>query len=213
VNVAVFLAEIATGASLTNFGTSSVISRLALFGPSVAHGDWWRLFTAGFLHYGFIHLGMNMYALFLLGGSLERLMGRGRFLLVYGISLLTGSAGALLLSPCSLTAGASGAIFGLFGAALVLERQRVIAAQGLMGIILINVIFTVTVPGISLGGHLGGFAGGALTALALSRFGRGHALYGRIGAVEAVSMVAVAGAALVLAEWAAHNAVCRFGLF
>jgi membrane associated rhomboid family serine protease len=213
VNVAVFLAEIATGASLTNFGTSSVISRLALFGPSVAHGDWWRLFTAGFLHYGFIHLGMYMYALFLLGGSLERLMGRGRFLLVYGISLLTGSAGALLLSPCSLTAGASGAIFGLFGAALVLERQRVIAAQGLMGIILINVIFTVTVPGISLGGHLGGFAGGALTALALSRFGRGHALYGRIGAVEAVSMVAVAGAALVLAEWAAHNAVCRFGLF
>jgi membrane associated rhomboid family serine protease len=210
VNVAIFLAEIATGASFTNFGTSSVIDKLALFPPSVAQGDWWRLATSGFLHYGFIHLGMNMYALFLLGGSLERVMGRGRFVLVYATSLLAGSAGAVLLSPCSLTAGASGAIFGLFGAALVLERQRVIAAQGLMGIIVINLVFTLAVPGISIGGHLGGFVGGALTALALSRFGRGHALYGRIGLIEAVGSLAVGAVAIGLAEWGAHQAHCLF---
>jgi membrane associated rhomboid family serine protease len=116
----------------------------------------------------------------------------------------------LLLSPCSLTAGASGAIFGLFGAALVLERQRVIAAQGLMGIILINVIFTLAVPGISVGGHLGGFIGGALTALAFSEFGRGHALYGRVGALGVGATLGIVAGAIVLAEWAAHGANCAF---
>jgi membrane associated rhomboid family serine protease len=210
INVAVFLAEVATGASLSSFGSSSLISHLALYGPNVAHGQPYRLVTSGFLHYGFIHLGMNMYALYILGGSLERLMGRWRFATLYGVSLVAGSAGALLLSPCSLTAGASGAIFGLFGAALVLERQRVIAAQGLMGIILINVIFTLAVPGISVGGHLGGFVGGALTALAFSEFGRGHALYGRVGALGVGATLGIIAGALVIAEWAAHGANCAF---
>jgi membrane associated rhomboid family serine protease len=210
VNIAVFLAEVATGASLSSFGSSSLINHLALYGPNVAHGQPYRMVTSGFLHYGFIHLGMNMYALYILGGSLERLMGRWRFATLYGVSLLAGSAGALLLSPCSLTAGASGAIFGLFGAALVLERQRVIAAQGLMGIILINVIFTLAVPGISVGGHLGGFIGGALTALAFSEFGRGHALYGRVGALGVGATLGIVAGAIVLAEWAAHGANCAF---
>jgi membrane associated rhomboid family serine protease len=210
VNVAFFLAEMATGAALSNFGSSSLISHLALYGPNVAHGQAYRIVTSGFLHYGFIHLGMNMYALYILGGSLERIMGRWRFAVVYGVSLVAGSAGALLVNPCALTAGASGAIFGLFGAALVLERQRVIAAQGLMGIILINVIFSVVVPGISLGGHLGGFAGGALVALAYSEFGRGHALYGRVGVVTVAGVLVVVGGALALAAWAANGAACPF---
>jgi membrane associated rhomboid family serine protease len=210
INIAVFLAEVATGASLSSFGSSSLINHLALYGPNVAHGQPYRMVTSGFLHYGFIHLGMNMYALYILGGSLERLMGRWRFATLYGVSLLAGSAGALVLSPCSLTAGASGAIFGLFGAALVLERQRVIAAQGLMGIILINVIFTLAVPGISVGGHLGGFIGGALTALAFSEFGRGHALYGRVGALGVGATLGIVAGAIVLAEWAAHGANCAF---
>jgi membrane associated rhomboid family serine protease len=210
VNVAIFLAEMATGAALSNFGSSSLISHLALYGPNVAHGDWYRLITSGFLHYGFLHLGMNMYALWLLGGSLERIMGRWRFAVIYAVSLLAGSAGALLLNPCALTAGASGAIFGLFGAALVLERQRVIAAQGLMGIILINLVFSVLVPGISLGGHLGGFAGGALVALAFSEFGRGHALYGRVGVVSVAGILGVVGGALAIAAYAAHAAGCPY---
>jgi membrane associated rhomboid family serine protease len=210
VNVAIFLAEMATGAALSNFGSSSLISHLALYGPNVAHGDWYRLVTSGFLHYGFLHLGMNMYALWLLGGSLERIMGRWRFAVIYAVSLLAGSAGALLLNPCALTAGASGAIFGLFGAALVLERQRVIAAQGLMGIILINLVFSVLVPGISLGGHLGGFAGGALVALAFSEFGRGHALYGRVGVVSVAGILGVVGGALAIAAYAAHAAGCPY---
>jgi membrane associated rhomboid family serine protease len=209
-NIAVFLAEIATGASLQNFGTSTLVGRWAVDAPGVAGGEWWRLLTSGFIHYGFIHLAMNMYALYLLGGSLERVMGRARFLLVYVVSLVAGSAGALLLTPCARTAGASGAIFGLFGAALVLQRQRVIMAQGLMGILIINLVFTLAVPGISIGGHLGGLAGGALTTLALSRFGLGHALYGRPGLVGIAGAAAVAGAAIVVAEWAAHHAQCLF---
>jgi membrane associated rhomboid family serine protease len=208
VNVAVFLGEMATGAALQNFGTSSLINKYALYGPSVQSGQWYRLVTSGFLHYGFLHLAMNMYALYILGGSLERLMGRWRFGIVYGVSLLAGSAGALIFTPCGLTAGASGAIFGLLGAALVLERQRVIAAQGLIGIIVINIVFSVAVPGISLGGHIGGFVGGALVALAFSEFGRGHALYGRIGVIGIGATLAVVGASIVVAEWAASQANC-----
>jgi len=173
----------------------------------VKHGDWWRIVTAGFIHYGFWHIAANMYMLYLLGGSLERLMGRGRFLLLYFGSLLAGSAGVLVLSWCSPTAGASGAIFGLLGAALVLQQQRVIAAPNLMGIVVLNLVITFAFSSyISVGGHIGGFIGGGLIALSYSRFGRGHALYGRLGLVGAAGAAAVAVGSVVLAEWAASAA-------
>jgi len=90
----------------------------------VAHGDWWRLLTAAFLHYGPIHLGMNMLALWWFGQPLEAALGRGRFIGLFVASGLAGSAGALLFKPLAPTVGASGAIFGILGAAIVLERQR-----------------------------------------------------------------------------------------
>ena len=90
----------------------------ALAGPLVAHGDWWRLFTAAFLHYGPLHLGMNMLALFLIGSVVEQALGHLRFLALYLAAGLAGSAGALLLTPNAPTVGASGAIFGVLGALL-----------------------------------------------------------------------------------------------
>ncbi|HVM17092.1 MAG TPA: rhomboid family intramembrane serine protease, partial [Gaiellaceae bacterium] len=152
---------------------------------------------------------MNMLILYLVGTPLEIALGRARYLSVYVVAALAGSAGALLLSsPGAATAGASGAVFGIFGAALVLERQGVYALGGsIMGLVVINLIITFAVPNISVGGHLGGFAGGALCMLALSRLGRAHPIYGRPGIV---GFAGVAGIALLSLAVAALQ-VQRFG--
>jgi membrane associated rhomboid family serine protease len=208
INVLVYLAELATGAGVNaNSGwiyekgvlvSSAIDSQRNIVG--VAHGEYWRLLTAAFLHYGPIHIGLNMLALYWFGTPVERYLGRFRYLLVYLVSGLAGSAGALLVTPNSPTVGASGAIFGIMGAALVLERQGAYVLGGqAIGIILINLVFSFTFAGISIGGHIGGLIGGALCMLALSRFGRGHGAYGRIGAVGIAGVAAVAIGSVVIA--------------
>jgi membrane associated rhomboid family serine protease len=178
---------------------NSLGQRLALYGPAIAHGQYERLVTSAFIHIGPLHLALNMYMLYLLGGVLERYAGTFRFAAIYLVSALAGSFGALLLSPNAFTAGASGAIFGLMGALFVLERQRGIALLGgsIGGLILINLLFTFGVNGISKGGHLGGLAGGALAGLALSGFGRGHLAYGRLGPLPLLGVAAVGIGAVV----------------
>jgi len=173
----------------------------------VAHGDWWRLITAAFLHYGPIHLGLNMLALYWFGTPVERYLGRSRYVLLYLVSGLAGSAGALLLSPTSPTVGASGAIFGILGAALVLERQGAYVLGGsALGLIVINLVFSLSFRGnISVGGHIGGLIGGALCMLAFSRFGRGHAAYGRLGLPGIACVTGVAVASVVIAYWKARG--------
>jgi membrane associated rhomboid family serine protease len=207
VNVAVFLAELAYGGDLYGTG-NEIYYRGALYGPAVAAGDWWRLLTAAFLHAGPFHLGLNMLALWWLGAGLETRIGRGRFLLLYVVSGLAGSAGALLLSPTTPTVGASGAIFGIMGAALVLERQGTpIFAGSVVGLLVVNLAITFAFRGsISVGGHLGGLIGGALCTLALSRFGRGHAAYSRPGALGIGSILAIGAASVAVGLWAADRA-------
>ena len=123
VNVLVFLAEGQFGVGSTNAG-STLFNKFALFGPAVADGDYWRIVTSGFLHAGLLHIGFNMYLLYLLGQMLEPAIGSVRFSLIYTVSLLAGSLGALIVSPNSVTVGASGAVFGLMGAAAVELRAR-----------------------------------------------------------------------------------------
>ena len=207
INVAVFLAELAAGGDFYGLG-NELYYRGALYGPAVAAGDWWRLLTAAFLHAGPFHLGMNMLALWWLGAGLEARLGRGRYLLLYLVSGLAGSAGALLLTPTTPTVGASGAIFGIMGAALVLERQgSPIFAGSVVGLLVINLAITFAFRGsISVGGHLGGLVGGALCILALSRFGRGHAAYSRLGAAGIASILAIGAASVAVALWAADRA-------
>lgn len=169
-NTIVEIASALSGGSLTGSGgTNTLIAHGALDRPAVAAGDYWRLVTSGFLHYGFFHLLVNMYALYFLGLMLEPAIGRLRFGLIYAVSLLAGSLGALIATPNALSAGASGAIFGLFGAALIVSRARGATqlASGLTFMIVLNLVFTFAIPGISIGGHVGGLAGGALTALVL----------------------------------------------
>ena len=206
INVAVWLAELGTGSGPMSL-SGTVYEKGALFGPLVAHGDWWRLVTAGFLHAGILHLGMNMLILWLIGSPLEEMLGRVRYVLLYFVSLLAGSAGALLQAPLVPTVGASGAIFGLFGALLVLEyfaTGQIVGGQA-FGLIVINLIFSFTFSNISWGGHIGGLVGGILGTLVLARFGRGHAAYGRIGLVGIAGMVLVGVGSVVVAYWKVHG--------
>lgn len=136
----------------------------ALNGPAVAAGDWWRPLTAGFLHANLIHVGFNMFLLWQLGHLLEPAIKRTAFLTLYVMSLLGGSFLVLLLQPNAATVGASGAVFGLMGAAFVALRSRGIDPfqTGIGPLIVLNLVITFAVPGISIGGHLGGLAAGAL---------------------------------------------------
>lgn len=133
--------------------------------------EWYRLVTAGFLHFGLLHLGMNMFLLYQLGDMLERPLGRIGFSLLYGACLLGGSLGVLVIESNSrgLHGGASGAVFGLMAAATIgLYRRGVNVFQSGIGTLLvINLILTFTIPGISIGGHLGGAITGAVCGVAM----------------------------------------------
>jgi membrane associated rhomboid family serine protease len=170
-NVVVYLITVSQGGGI-NLPGGKLFSAWALQGFAVANGDWWRLATAMFLHGSILHIAFNMFALYWLGTIVEQALGTRRFLLVYFVSGLAGSAGALWLSsPGAVTVGASGAIFGLIGALLILEY---LATGSLMGqamvLILVNLAFTFAVPGISIGGHIGGLSGGIAATYALMRF-------------------------------------------
>jgi membrane associated rhomboid family serine protease len=206
INVAVYVAELAQGGGV--YGVNSTIySKGVLWAPFIADGDYWRLLTAAFLHYGPFHLILNMLGLWWFGSLLEQRIGSGRFLLLYLVSGLAGSAGALVVSPTNPTVGASGAIFGILGAGLVLEQQRDYVFGGsALGVIVANLILTFAWSGnISIGGHIGGLIGGAAATLALSRFGRGHAVYGRAGALGVAGIVAVGVLSIVVAYWKARG--------
>jgi membrane associated rhomboid family serine protease len=173
INAVAFLAE--GNVTITGQPTDKVYEEGALIGSfpgsdlGVAHGQLWRIVTGGFLHENLLHIGFNMYVLYILGQMLEPVLGRFRFGLIYAVSLLAGSLGALIVTPHSPTVGASGAVFGLMGAAAVEMRSRQIPIMqsGVGGLILINLVISFTLPGISWGGHVGGLIGGAITALAI----------------------------------------------
>jgi membrane associated rhomboid family serine protease len=170
-NVGIYIVTAAQGGGI-NLPGGSLFSQWALQGAAVSNGDWWRLVGAMFLHGSIFHLLFNMLALYWLGTIIEQALGTPRFLLVYFVSGLAGSAGALWFSTAfDVTVGASGAIFGLIGALLILEY---LATGSLMGqamvLILVNLALTFAVPGISIGGHLGGLAGGVAATYALLRF-------------------------------------------
>jgi membrane associated rhomboid family serine protease len=188
---------------LAYFGSRTggrAFSDLLLFGPAVADGEYWRLLTSGFLHAGLLHLLFNMYVLYWLGRMIEPAIGTVRFLALYFTALLVGSFGVLLLSFDARTVGASGAVFGLMAAAFVMQRSRGIdpMASGIGPVILLNLGITFLLPGISIGGHLGGLVGGAAAAFALDhlsarRSSQTVALLACLG----LSVLAVAGSLAV----------------
>jgi membrane associated rhomboid family serine protease len=170
INAVVFvMTTVSDPGSLAGRATS-LHARLALWGPAVAAGEDYRLITYGFVHYGIIHIGFNMYLLYLLGQMLEPVIGRIRFALVYLAGLLGGAAGALWLQPNALTAGASGAIFGLIALAFVgywLHGTNPLST-GIGTLLVLNLALTFFLSDrISVGGHIGGVVAGAICAFAV----------------------------------------------
>jgi membrane associated rhomboid family serine protease len=154
---------------------SEIQYRMVISQQFIDDGEWYRLLSAGFIHFGLFHVAMNMLLLYQLGRLLEPAVGSLTFGLVYFASLLGGSAGALVASPDALTGGASGAVFGLMAAGVVGLRQRGVNPMqtGLGLTFVINLLFTLAIPGVSIGGHFGGALAGALcgsVALAPARW-------------------------------------------
>ncbi len=199
INVIVYLITVAQGSGLNDPG-GRVFYDWVLFGPAVHDGDWWRLITAMFLHAGLVHIAFNMWALWWLGGIVESVLGRWRFLLLYIGSGLAGSAGALVSSPNAITVGASGAIFGMLGAGFVLEwRASGRAAGSFATLILINLALTFGFRSfISVGGHVGGLIGGLIGAGVIVARGRLRTSW---DIPTVVGLIAVGVASIAVAYW------------
>jgi len=147
-------------------GVNEVAYTWGMAGWAIASGEWWRLLTSAFLHGSILHLGFNMYVLFVLGRDLERLLGHSRYLALYLLSALGGAVASYWLSnPAGVSVGASGAVFGLLGATVIAGRfLRADITQALV-LIGINIVIGFVIPGIDWRAHLGGLATGALVTL------------------------------------------------
>lgn len=196
INAIVFVFTNVGGINLGGGGELSENTiNLGLYKGFLYNDEWYRLVTAGFVHFGLFHIGMNMFLLWQLGSLLEREIGRVPYALAYMASLVAGSTGALIASPWALSGGASGAVFGLMGLAVVGMRQRGINPfqTGLGMTLLINLLITVTIPGISIGGHIGGLIGGAACgAVLIPPRGRTYATWVNYAAPIAVAIAAFA---------------------
>jgi rhomboid protease GluP len=166
--------------AMTAAGGSENPRVLILFGANVnsliAAGQVWRLFTSMFLHIGYLHLFFNGYALYIFGIQVERLYGSPRFLAIYLLAGLYGSLASFAFGPPGLSAGASGALFGLLGAMLAFFRRHretfgTWGRRQLVNLLVlagINLVISITVPGIDILAHLGGLVSGAVLGWVLA---------------------------------------------
>lgn len=205
INVIVFLWEVLGGTSL---GGSTVAGYAfehgALYGPLMSHGyhQYWRLITSSFLHESIFHIGLNMLSLWFVGRSLEPAIGKVYFAAVYFTAALAGAFGSLAFSPQIPALGASGAIFGVFAALIMVAHARRIPlmSSGLVPMLVLNLVFTLTVPGVSIGDHIGGVLAGFATGWLVTEYGerrnkRAIVLTGclLIAVVSVAGAIAVAG--------------------
>src|SRR5262245_29466668 len=177
-NVIVFLADAASVGFGISFmgGSGQLLEAGYVSADTVANGEWYRLVTSMFLHLGIVHIAFNMYALYLFGPVLEQLYGHLEYLVIYFLCGIGGSVLTILLAPDSSAVGASGAIFGLFGLGFVVSRRRHLLlgpqARAMLSqvgaLLVVNLVFTFAIPGISWTGHIGGLLVGALIGLVLA---------------------------------------------
>lgn len=204
INVIVFLAETASGASVggCSGGCGTVWNHGVLYGPSISHShEYWRLLSVGFLHDGLFHILVNMLSLYWVGMVLEPAIGSLNFLTVYFTSLLAGSFGALLFSPGIPSVGASGAIFGIFGALIVVAHRRGIPIwqSGLGFVLVLNLVISFTFRGISIGAHLGGLIAGLIAGALVLELGERRRRQSLALVACAVLAVACVAAAIAVA--------------
>lgn len=169
INILVFAAESLAGGSQNR---ETALKFGAMYTPYIQKGEWYRMFTSMFLHFGFLHLICNMYSLYNLGPGLEHFLGLPLFLVLYVVSGLSGNILSYVMEIRSgrrnLSAGASGAIFGLLGAYLlfaVLPGYGGVSLYGILRVLAINAVYTMSNRSINAMAHLGGLIGGILTTL------------------------------------------------
>ncbi len=206
INVLVFVITALQAQSVTDNQRSTVFVEGTLIPGSVAAGEFWRLLTSGFLHfgnyggYGPVHLIFNMFALWVIGRDLEVALGRIRFLVVYLLALYGGSTAVMLFGdPLSSVAGASGAIYGLFGGIAVVVFRAKMNPTPVLVLLGINIFLSITLPGISLLGHLGGLVVGALATAALVYAPRANLQRFQLVACVAIAVVMIAAVAVRVA--------------
>ncbi|HEY1693507.1 MAG TPA: rhomboid family intramembrane serine protease [Polyangiaceae bacterium] len=179
-NVAMFVFELASGAGVQGPSAEQMLALGADFGPLTCHGQPWRLVTAMFLHFGIIHIGMNMVCLYQVR-IVERMMSRAEFVALYLASGLVGGLASLAFHPLAVSAGASGAVFGMFGAfaaVMVVRRSRIDpqawkrTMQSLSLFFGINLVFGLSQHEIDMSAHIGGLAAGFAGAYVLAKTAR-----------------------------------------
>jgi membrane associated rhomboid family serine protease len=178
------------------------------FAPSIGQDEPYRFVTAAFLHSprSLAHIGFNMLALWMVGPYLEQALGRWRFVTLYLMSAVGGSVAAVVLAPLvggwnTATVGASGAVFGLFGAVLVVLRRLGRDAGGIVGVLVINGVLSFVLPGIAWQAHLGGLVVGAALGAAYAYAPRGRRTAYSVAASVAMLVVLVVATAVTYAVY------------
>ncbi|WP_026882717.1 rhomboid family intramembrane serine protease [Clostridium akagii] len=166
INIVVFLISAYLSGNIFNIDSNVLISMGAKENSLISNGEYYRLLTSEFLHAGIVHITMNMYSLYIVGKLVEKIYGKSRYIVIYIVSAIGASTLSYLFSN-SMSIGASGAIFGIMGATLVMAyklRDRIGKGflKNVIAVIVINLIFSVSVPNIDLFAHLGGFISGTI---------------------------------------------------
>ena len=205
-NALVFLIMILRGVSAFDPTPQQAIAFGADFGPLTLNGQWWRLATSMFVHFGALHIGLNMWCLWNLGRAAERLLGRFSYLLAYFASGIFGSIASVYWHPLGAGAGASGAIFGTAGVPVSFVRLKKTPAHlqlnskmlGSLGtFIAYNLIFGAAIPGISNAAHVGGLVMGlAVGALLPAASASDSARRTRLSVVVLLAAMALVASAL-----------------
>lgn len=186
-NVAVFLLGLTRRDLEVRFADNALL---------VASGEYYRMLTSAFLHAGLLHLGFNMFALYIFGSQVEAVLGVPRFLALYALSAVGGSACSITFSsPHQFSVGASGAVFGIFGAYFVIARSKGLDISQIGGLIAINLFLGAVVPQIDNAAHVGGLLTGAAVAVVYE--------WGRSQSRSAAVVAQVLGLAAVAAVIAA----------
>jgi membrane associated rhomboid family serine protease len=198
-NLAVFLLVKTVGDRLVvdlglyaQCGTDPYTLQHVCVGVADGPDQWYRVLTSAFLHQELWHIGFNMLSLWWIGAPLERMLGRSRYLALYVVSALGGSALVLLLAPHALTLGASGAVYGLFGATAVAMRRMRYDMRPIVALLALNIVFSFTWANVSWQGHLGGLVSGTLIAIGMvyaPRDRRALVQWGTCAAVLVASLV------------------------
>lgn len=206
-NLAVFLLVKVVGDRLVGdlglyavCGTDGLTGQHACIGVAEGPEQWYRVLTSAFLHEQYWHIGFNMLSLWWIGAPLERMLGRGRYLALYLVSAIGGSAVVLLLAPDTLTLGASGAVFGLFGATAVYMRRMRYDMRPILILLALNIFFSFTWANVSWQGHMGGLIAGTAVAIGMVYAPRERRDLVQWGTCAAVLVVSLALTGIAVAQ-------------